>query len=216
MCTRASRRAVVAGIALLFFALHPGRAAADPVTVTGVLSGTTAGARILPELELSFPDFRISIALGAPVLPGFVFGGPTGTAVHFTQTTGVFAGHSFDIDADVSGMLSFVGPTQFLDFPPGTRNQFLTAPVQLSGFLRIAQGSHLLFDGTLVGSGTGGVSYEDRFGRSDPRIEGYIYQFSGVAATPEPASLVLLGSGVAWMLSRRRTRSRGLDASVPC
>jgi hypothetical protein len=197
---------------LLFLSLHPVRAAADPVTVTGVLTAVGPGARLLPELDLSFPDFPITIVLGSPLSPGFSLSGSTGTPVPFTQTTGPFSGHSLAIDADVSGSLSFVGVTQFLDFPPGTPNQFLTAPVELSGFLRIVQGGHVLFDGTLIGGGTGGVGYEDRFSRNDPRLEGYIYQFSAVAATPEPASLLLLGSGVAWMLSRRRTKGSAPSA----
>lgn len=205
MCTRASTRALVIGMTLLFVSLHAGRAAADPVTVTGTLSAAGPGFRLLPDLDLAFPDFRVSLVLGSPISPGFPSQGGTGTAINFTQTTGPFAGHSVYEDADVSGSLSFVGPTRILDFPAAAHNVSLTAPVQLSGFLRIVQGGRLLFDGTLLGSGTGGVWYEDRFNRGDVRLEGYVYTFSAIAATPEPASLLLLGSGVAWMLRRRRT-----------
>ncbi|MEO6238338.1 MAG: PEP-CTERM sorting domain-containing protein [Vicinamibacterales bacterium] len=207
------KRAVVLGMALLFLALHPSRAAADPVTVSGILSGVSAGALIQPELELSFPDFRISVVIGSRLAPGFSISGQDGTAVPFTQTTGEFAGHSSDLDADVTGMLSFVGPTEFVNFPPGSRNQLLNAAVQLTGFLRITQGNHVLFDGTLNGSGSAYVSYEDRFGRGDRRLEGYFYQFEAVAATPEPASLLLVGSGLGWVLNRRRTRTLDRAAS---
>ena len=107
MCTRSSTRAVIIGMAFLALGLHPSRAAADPVTVTGTLSAVGPGFRLLPEFDLSFPDFRITVVLGSPISPGFSFGGRDGLGVPFTQTTGPFSGHSLFDEADVSGSLSF-------------------------------------------------------------------------------------------------------------
>ena len=67
--------------------------------------------------------------------------------------------------------------------------------MQLSGFLRITQPNGVLFDGTLLGSGLASVFYENRFG-DGLRLGGYQIAMSGVAATPEPASLLLVSSGV--------------------
>ena len=91
MSTRVSTRAVIMGMALLMSALHPAGAAADPVTVTGSLSAAGPGFRLLPELDLSFPDFRITVVLGSPISPGFSFTGRDGLAVPLTQTTGPFS-----------------------------------------------------------------------------------------------------------------------------
>ena len=39
---------------------------------------------------------------------------------------------------------------------------------------------------------------------SPTRLGGYQFAFNGLAETPEPASIILLGTGAAWLVVRRR------------
>jgi PEP-CTERM motif len=200
----------VLALAVAVVALHAERAIADPVTVSGFLEGQPLFAQIEQELTLSFPGFNIILPDMPHVIPGFCFECGTGAPVPFTQSTGSFSGHSVGnpalhtIDADVSGNLSFTGPTDVLDISHDPfAGDFLSEAVQWSGSLTITQPSGVLFDGTVGGSGVGSVDYETNpTGATD--LDGYQFEFNGVAETPEPASIVLLGTGVAWLAVRRR------------
>jgi hypothetical protein len=207
------KRAVV-GITFSFAALSAGRAAADPIAVSGVLFGQPRFAAIEDELELVFPDFTLDLQGATHLEPGFCANGcGTGTAVPFTQTTGAFSGRSIVLppalgstDADVAGTLSFVGPTDFIDISSDRlASDDLNEAVRFSGVLTVKQAGRVLFDGTLAGSGIASILYENRIGAFDTRLEGYEYHFNGVAATPEPASILLTGAGLLW-LSRKRRR----------
>ena len=112
------------------------------------------------------------------------------------------------IDADVTGSLSFVGPTDVIDIASDQfASDFLTEHVRFSGALTVKQGTHTLFDGTFAGSGTASVLYTNRFGPSSTILDDYQYQFTGLGSTPEPASIALLGTGVVWLAARRRRRT---------
>lgn len=206
---------------LLCLGLAPGRAAADPITFSGSLGGTVLGARPTNQLELAFPDFRIVVVIEPQLTPPFPFFVSNGTAVSFDRSTGLFTGQSSSlagpgvVDADVTGVLAFTGPSQVVDIVAPERSDALFSPIQLTGFLRIARPDHVFFDGALSGGGVGMVGYEDRFGRGDIRLEGYLFTFSGVATTPEPASLILVGSGLLWM-ARRRMRRAGSASGSSC
>jgi hypothetical protein len=216
------KRAIV-GIAFASVALHGGRAAADPIGFSGVLFGQPRFAVIETELDLFFPDFTLTLQGATHLQPGFCVNGcGTGTAVPFTQATGSFSGRSIalppmlsSIDADVTGTLSFVGPTDFINI---SSDPFafddLSEPVQFSGLLRVTQAGRVLFDGTLAGSGIASALYENRLGGFETRLEGYEYRFNGVATTPEPASILLVGAGLVWLSRRRLTRRVCLSSAT--
>jgi hypothetical protein len=134
-----------------------------------------------------------------------------------TRTLGPFSAHSFGwpgsdtIDADVTGTLSFVGPTGILSVPDDVRFGAISGPVQITGSLLITQSNRVLFDGTLIGGGFATVGYEQRFPTGENRLAGYAYQIDALASTPEPASLLLTATGVSWVLARRR-RTPGKSA----
>jgi PEP-CTERM motif len=81
-------------------------------------------------------------------------------------------------------------------------------PFQLSGTLSIiAFGGGTLFDDAVFGSGTatwGFVLAPD----GTPVVSRVRYQFEDVAPTPEPATLVLLASGLGVVAARRNRPNR--------
>jgi len=142
-------------------------AVADPVGFGGVYFMEPFGAISTNQLTLTFPDFAVQIfdndrPSGLALVPGF--DAPNNSPVPFTQSTGTFSLHSTAfppnvIDATVTGHLSFVGPTQLVSVPDECPplpvcSQSLTAPVTVSGFLSIQQGSQILFRGTVKGGGS--------------------------------------------------------------
>ena len=96
-----------------------------------------------------------------------------GPPFRFAQNTGPFSTQAIaipglaTIDADVTGSLSFVGPTDVIDIASDQfASDLLTEHVRFSGALTVKQGTHALFDGTFSGSGTASVLYTNRFGPS--------------------------------------------------
>ncbi len=189
-------------------------AIADPVQVSGFYSTQPFGAISSSELTLTFPDFAVNIfdndfPSALALIPGFDVGNHS--PVPFTQSTGTFSKHSVAspgsgiAEADVTGHLSFVGPTDTVNVPSECPlincGQTLVEPITWSGSVRIQQGSHLLFSGSLHGTGTATALY----GTFPPSQfwQGSDYTFTGLAQTPEPASIVLLASGAAWIAGRR-------------
>lgn len=208
-----STSAFVFMLSVVASGLFPSRVAADPIPVSGSLIGTARFALVDQELRLAFPDFAILIDPQTQLTPRFPQSAPDGSTISLTRTLASFSGHSIAlpgngiVDADVSGTLSFVGPAGILDVPDDIRFGSISGPVQVSGSLLVTQADRVLFDGSLVGSGSGMVGYEDRFGRGENLLAGYTYQIDALASTPEPASLLLATTGASWLVvSRRRNR----------
>lgn len=195
-------------------------ALADPVGVGGVYFMEPFGAISTNQLTLTFDSFAVEIfdndfPLALALRPGFDV--QNNSPVSFTQRTGNFSLHSTAfpqnnvIDATVTGHLSFVGPTELVSVPDECRplpvcSQILTAPVTMTGFLTVQQGSHILFRGSLKGGGSATTMYQPS--RPSQFWQGSQYTFAAAAQTPEPGSIVLLGSGAAWLVARRRRYGR--------
>jgi hypothetical protein len=203
----------------------PRWAAADPLSITGgrflldiegdifTFSGsgfslTTTGIGIysrkaFPGRCSSFPFGFCAEAEGATVDWSF-------------QTTGgeqLLGTGSASIDGTISSGVDFLG-TMTMNVVPtalssgGTNDFDFVAPFLFQASIRGVRGAEQLFARTFAGRGLVRVNYEGTltpgvFAAADESVE---YEFSP-AATPEPASLVLFGTGLAGAALRRRRRS---------
>lgn len=209
-------------LAALVFLISAGAvpAHADPIVVTGgstflYWDGSGTSVRLQGDgLSVVTDAYGGGIQIlpsGVTDLDGTLTFGSIGTAAHLWTVT--LEGTQYA--AYLGGSLDFDTAPVVIPPTPGRNEQLVTftTPFTMTGGLRGTSGplgtGSVLFDVLLTGTGTAsahGFAADTNL----YRIGGVSYQFApaDVAATPEPATLLLMGTGVAGVLMRRRRQSR--------
>lgn len=207
------------GVLFLFLCLAlAGRASADPIVVTGGRAfawwdGTGSNATLLGDgfsvVTDTYDGGRIGLPAGVTNLDGTLTFGTLGARAHTWNVTVDGTRHTafldgfLEFDTQPFVVPRFDGPTS------GVTVTFSTS-FTMTGRLRGSTGAFgtgtVLFDVPLTGIGT--ASTVARPVTSDSYLinSGITYEFA--AATPEPATLLLMGTGIAGILLRRRNTVR--------
>jgi hypothetical protein len=134
--------------------------------------------------------------------------GPT-----YVSSTATYDG---EVYGGLGGILSvadiYTQWTGSLLIPEGFTGGTLTAPFAFSGYFQYTNDNFMTINKVgLFGSGTATVT----FGRYNPQVDpnalltqAVRFDFADVAPTPEPASMLLVATGVVGLLARRRHQRR--------
>lgn len=221
-----TRRLAVAALTCLLLIALPLSVRADPVTVTSgdvqvetslllariALSGTTFSFRtgtedFFPDLRFCRPCESNTVSLGATWRPTAVTGATaTVDGVHFDEVFVGFGSSATFTTEDIT----LTGSEPFT----------ATVPFTFSGTI-IGHSSFELdspvFTLSLIGHGTARAQFAPVAGSDVPLFDNVTlpgadfqlqYVFSDVAQTPEPGTLVLIGSGALLVEARRRRQLR--------
>jgi len=218
-------------LASLLLVAHPVAVRADPVTVTGSIA---LNALEGPFANLRGPTFSVDLGPNPfnnafDLVPDFFtwcgrsadrlitqcfagesiqMGGTTNGEAFIGTGTVVSDGRTFT-DASVFLDGEFIAPAAIT--PPEQTVVQVTSPFTFSGTLRARVGDEEIFQQALVGSGTAtarmfllepGAGFFD-----ENNFIGYAFT-APAAATPEPATLLLIGSGAAALFTRRSRKDK--------
>ncbi len=197
-------------------------AAADPIRIVesgSVFTGGDDTGFNMFAPSFSFMASRVldPIVNCAPCAPGSAFNLSTTLAVSDWSGSATIDGQTYD-SIYLRGLFHFdAGSVIVPNMAPGQSgpdNEGLSREVgtfrftgTLAGFAAPGGGAPL-FSTNLSGAGGTVAAFSNFPSESGIRVAQLDYHFQSVSATPEPGSLLLLGSGAAWIAARWRTRQR--------
>ena len=214
--------------AWLFLAFAAAPAAADPVTVTGgfavvnvapipsILLLLTDGNDVFPESFGTLAGGAESGLIVTARLPRLVTGELAGLSTTASWSSGD-GGLTGDTPVRVQGRLNFVAGNTTLDCNPAGDdiNCRGAAPFRFSGAVSgfAAESSVPLFAFDLSGSGQASGLWTS--GRNAAPLSAFYVFHETASPIPEPAAVVMVGSGLAVLLRMSRRRQQRVTPGTP-